>query len=328
MKILVDTNGGDHAPFEIIKGAVEAAKEYNIEIGFVGIERDIEQCLKDLETDSIRYEIFPANEKIENSEEPAFAIRKKRESSIVVGLNALKQGKADAFVSAGSTGALLAGGLFIVGRIPGIKRAVLPTFIPGYPTETMIIDSGANMDCDSELLDQFARMGSCYLRCLKNMEQPKVGLLNIGSEPGKGNSLTKESYEVLSNAPIHFIGNVEARDITNTEADLVVCDGFDGNILLKSMEGTASFVFQLFRKQLENSNMELADKMKIGSFVKNFASKFDATEVGGTLLLGLQKLVIKAHGNSNAKAIKNAIAYAYNMNQKNMIRNIEENFRG
>lgn len=328
MKLLLDTNGGDYAPLEIIKGAIDGAREYHVSIGLVGEENAIKNTLAQLDTEGLDIEIIPAKEKIENTEEPAFAIRKKKDSSIVVGLNALKEGRGDAMISAGSTGALLAGGLFLIGRIAGVKRAILPTIVPGYSSETMIIDSGANMDCDSNLLVQFARMGSAYLQCLKGVETPKVGLLNVGSEPGKGNALSKETYQALQNAEVNFIGNVEAREITSTEADLVVCDGFDGNILLKSIEGTAEFILKLFSQQVKNSEMSMEDKMKIGTFAKKFAANFDSSEVGGTILLGLKKLVIKAHGNSDAKAVKNAMGYAVKMIESNMIERMEKNLGG
>ncbi|MDO5715579.1 MAG: phosphate acyltransferase PlsX [Tissierellia bacterium] len=325
MKLLFDTNGGDNAPFSIVKGAIDASNKFDVEIGLIGKEEEIKKVLEDLSYDESKVEIIPAEEKIENDEEPAFAIRKKKNSSIVIGLKALKEGKGDAFISAGSTGALLAGGLFLIGRIKGVKRAVLPTFLPGIHGETMIIDSGANMDCDGDLLMQFAQLGSAYLKVCKGIQNPKVGLLNVGQEPGKGNQLSKEAYQILENSSLNFIGNVEASHISVTKSDVVVCDGFDGNILLKSVEGTAGYILKGLFETLKNSDLPNTVQGEIKNTFSQFTKKLDASEIGGTILLGIQNLVIKAHGNSNDRAIMNAAKIAIEMVHKNIIEEIEKN---
>ena len=322
MKVIFDANGGDN-PKEIIKGAVDASNEFNIDIIFVGEENFINDCLNDLDYDKDKISIVGASQKIENDEDPAFALRKKKDASIVVALNLLKESKADAVISAGSTGALLAGGLFLVGRIKGVKRAVLPTSIPGLKKSTMIIDSGANMDTDSILLKQFAQMGSVYLKEYYNIDNPKIALLNVGSEKGKGNSLAKETYELLENSNLNFIGNVEAREITNTEADLVLCDGFVGNVLLKGIEGIAEFILKSLFYTLKTGHGSDNEKQFMSNILGNFSKKLDAKEVGGTILLGLEKPIIKAHGNSDAKAIKNACAYAIDIYNKELINKIK-----
>ena len=229
MKLIFDINGGDNKS-EIIKGAIEASNEFDTDIILVGREDFIKENLQKLDYNKDKVEIVDAKENIENNEDPAFALRRKKDSSIVIAMTLLKEKKGDALISAGSTGALLAGGLFIVGRIKGIKRAVLPTTIPGMKSNTMVIDSGANMDTNPELLLEFATLGEVFLKEYYKIDSPRVGLLNVGSEEGKGNSLYKETYKVLKDSNINFVGNIEARDIMNNEVDLLVCDGFDGKM--------------------------------------------------------------------------------------------------
>lgn len=326
LKIIYDATGGDN-PTEIIKGAIEAKKEFGIDIFIIGNEDKIINTLRELNY-SEDIEIINVSEVIENTDEPAFAIRKKKDSSIVKAMNMLKDEKADGFISAGSTGALLAGGIFIVGRSEGVKRASLPTSIPGYKTSTLIIDSGANMDVDSDLILQFAKMGEVYLEEFYNIKSPKVGLLNVGAEKGKGNDLTKESYELLEKSELNFIGNVEARDIPSTEADLLVCDGFAGNILLKSIEGTSEFILKSIFTNLGKSDISSDSKKEMSIVLKEFFKKLDYSEVGGTMLLGLKKPVIKAHGSSNSVAILNATRHCIEIINKDIIKKIENNLGG
>ena len=236
----------------------------------------------------------------------------------------LKSKKADAIISAGSTGALLAGGIFIVGRIKGIKRAVLPTVIPGLKSNTMIIDSGANMDTDADLLKEFAMLGDIFLREYYKIESPKVGLLNVGTEERKGNSLSKETFEELKNSELNFVGNIEARNITNNDLDLVVCDGFDGNILLKSIEGVVEFSIKNILQTIEKSNFDNEIKNKLNKNLMSSFKDLDAKKVGGTLLLGIDGNIIKAHGNSNSEAIKNAAKYAIDIVESNIVKKIKE----
>ncbi|WP_071027268.1 phosphate acyltransferase PlsX [Peptoniphilus raoultii] len=322
MKIIFDANGGDN-PKEVIKGAIEASNEFNIDIILVGIKKDIESSLKEFEFNEKKVQIINAEEKIENEDDPAFALRKKKDSSIVVGLNLLKEKKADAFISAGSTGALLAGGIFIVGRIPGVKRAILPTYIPGMKKSTMIIDSGANMDSTEEFLYQFAQMGEVYLKEYYNVEDPKIALLNVGSEKGKGNALVKKTYEIFEDSDFNFIGNVEARDLAKTEADLVVCDGFVGNVLLKSIEGIAEFIVKSFAYKLQAEDLGPEMREKLSHLIMDMSKKLDSKSVGGTILLGLESPIIKAHGNSDHRAIKNASSYAIDILNKDIINKIK-----
>ena len=323
MKLIFDINGGDNKS-EIIRGAIEASNEFNVEVILVGREDFISENLSELNYDRNKIEIVDAKENIENNEDPAFALRRKKDSSIVKSMELLKSKKADAIISAGSTGALLAGGIFIVGRIKGIKRAVLPTVIPGLKSNTMIIDSGANMDTDADLLKEFAMLGDIFLREYYKIESPKVGLLNVGTEERKGNSLSKETFEELKNSELNFVGNIEARNITNNDLDLVVCDGFDGNILLKSIEGVVEFSIKNILQTIEKSNFDNEIKNKLNKNLMSSFKDLDARKVGGTLLLGIDGNIIKAHGNSNSEAIKNAAKYAIDIVESNIVKKIKE----
>lgn len=326
MRLIFDTFGGDNAPYEIVKGAVEAAKEFNIEIALVGNEDEIKNILKELDYNG-DVVIINATEKIENNEEPAFALRKKKNSSIVIGLKALKEGLGDAFISAGSTGALLAGGLFITGRIDNVKRAALPTFLPNLKGSAMVIDSGANMDCEPELLGQFALMGKIYLEKIKKIENPRVGLLNVGTEEGKGNLQTKEAFNIFKNLDINFIGNIEARDVSLGIADIVVCDGFVGNVLLKNTEGVAKFLMKTVQKEISEANLSKETLMEFQKLFGGLTKKLDYKEFGGTILLGLTQVLIKAHGDSDYIAIKNAAKAAMVAVDNNIINILVDNFR-
>jgi len=323
MKLIFDINGGDNKS-EIILGAIDALNEYKNEIVLVGKEDFIRESLKDIEYDREKVTIIDATETIENDEEPAFALRRKKDSSIVKGLKLLKEDKDQAFISAGSTGALLAGGIFIVGRIKGVKRAVLPTVIPGLKSKTMIIDSGANMDTNPELLKDFAEIGEVFLREYYKIENPKIGLLNVGMEEGKGNELAKNTYALLKDSSLNFGGNIESRDITNNDFDLVICDGFDGNILLKSIEGVVEFVSKKLFSTIKEADFDNELKEKLSRYLMMKFKNLDSTEVGGTNLLGIDGNIIKAHGNSNRNAIKNAAKYAIEIQKTNVIEKIKE----
>ena len=327
MKLIFDINGGDNKS-EIIKGAIEASNEFDTDIILVGREDFIKENLQKLDYNKDKVEIVDAKENIENNEDPAFALRRKKDSSIVIAMTLLKEKKADALISAGSTGALLAGGLFIVGRIKGIKRAVLPTSIPGMKSNTMVIDSGANMDTSPELLLEFATLGEVFLKEYYKIDSPKVGLLNVGSEEGKGNSLYKETYKALKDSPINFVGNIEARDIMNNDVDLLVCDGFDGNILLKSIEGVVDFAVKNVFHSLEKSDLDDESKALFSKFLMTKFKNLDAKEVGGTILLGIDGNIIKAHGNSDERAIKNAAKYAISIVESNVVKKIKDKVEG
>ena len=327
MKLIFDINGGDNKS-EIIKGAIEASNEFDTDIILVGREDFIKENLQELDYNKDKVEIVDAKENIENNEDPAFALRRKKDSSIVIAMTLLKEKKGDALISAGSTGALLAGGLFIVGRIKGIKRAVLPTTIPGMKSNTMVIDSGANMDTNPELLLEFATLGEFFLKEYYKIDSPKVGLLNVGIEEGKGNSLSKETYKVLKDSNINFSGNIEARDIMNNDVDLLVCDGFDGNILLKSIEGVVEFAVKNVLNSIEKSELDDESKRAFSKFLMTKFKNLDAKEVGGTILLGIDGNIIKAHGNSDKKAIKNAAKYAISIVESNIVKKIKDKVEG
>lgn len=322
MKILFDTTGLDLGVKEVIEGAVLSKEELNIEPTLVGDEDIIRPILNEIGMDM---NILDAKEIITNEEEPAFAIRRKKDSSIVVAFNNLNE--YDAFISCGSTGALLAGGMFMAGRINNVKRAVLPTPIPTINGNTLLIDSGANMDVDADLLVQFAKLGTVLKQVTEGIEKPKVGLLNVGVEENKGNALTKEAFLKLKEADINFIGNVEGRDINKHLCDVLVCDGFVGNIILKNTEGLAGFIMTLLKSKVI-SNLSDNAKLEVMQSLSPVVKTLDYREVGGVLLLGLKKLVIKAHGASDRNAIKNAAKSALLMHENKLIDKIENSFRG
>lgn len=323
MKLIFDINGGDNKA-EIIKGAIDASKEFDKEIILVGREDFIKKNLQELDYEKEKIEIINASENIENNEEPVLALRKKKGSSIVKAMTLLKEKKADALISAGSTGALLGGGIFLVGRIKGIKRGVLPTLIPGLKSNTLVIDSGANMDTSPELLEEFAVLGDIFLRKYYKIESPRIGLLNVGAEEGKGNKLYKEAYQKLKESDLNFVGNIEARDIMDNDVDLLVCDGFDGNVLLKSIEGVVDFATKSVFHGIATSDLDNKSKKAFTEFLMNKFKNLDAKEVGGTILLGIDGNIIKAHGNSDAKAIKNAAKYAIDIVESNIVEKIKE----
>lgn len=323
MKIIVDGMGGDKGYREVVKGSVDAVKELGVEIIIVGQEDIIEEELKKYDYPQGTIEILNANDQITNDDEPALAIRRKKDSSMVVGLRALTENRGVGFVSAGSTGALLAGGLFIVKRIKGIERAALATVYPTTKGISLLLDAGANVDCKPEYLQQFAVMGSIYCEKILGYDSPKVALANIGTEEAKGNSLVKEAYNLLKETNINFIGNIEARDIPQGLADVIVCDGFVGNIILKLTEGMAISIFSLLKEGISSSL-----KSKIGALIlkpqfKSLKGRMDYREYGGAPLLGLKQPVVKAHGSSDAFAIKNAIRQVKTFVENDVIKLIE-----
>lgn len=306
IKIAVDAMGGDNAPVEIVKGAVDSVNEINAHVVLVGQKQVIEAELAKYSYDKSKIDIVEATEVITTEESPTKAIRSKKDSSMVVGLNLVKESKADAFVSAGSTGALLTGALFIVGRIKGVERPVLGTCLPTKKGFTFLVDSGANVDCKAKYLEQFAKMSSIYVENMFDIKNPKVAIVNIGAEKEKGNALTKEAYELLEQSDINFIGNIEPREIPFGQADIVVCDGFVGNTILKLSEGLSMAFLGIIKEEITVGHYKLAAAALKKPF-GNIKKKLDADEVGGAPFLGLKSLVVKAHGSSNAKAIKNAI---------------------
>jgi len=322
--IAVDAMGGDHAPHEIVKGCVETANLHDIKIILVGNENQIANELSQYSYEQSKISIIHASEVITMEDSPVTAIRKKKDSSMVVGLNLLKQKEADAFISAGSTGALLAGGTFLVGRIKGVERPALAPLIPNKRGFSLLIDCGANMDSKPSYLAQFAQMGSIYMENIIGISSPKVGLVNVGAEKEKGNQLTKEAYSLLEALDLNFIGNIEARDIPYGKADVIVCDAFVGNIILKYTEGFGLSLFDIIKEELMRSTFSKIGALMSKSAFKRVKHRFDYNEYGGAPMLGLQGLVVKAHGSSNAKAIGSAIRQAIKFKQQKIVEQIEQ----
>ena len=309
IRVAVDAMGGDYAPLEIVKGAVEAvAENSSVVISLVGKEDAVKVELAKYDYPKDQIEIVNATEVIEMAEPPVMAIRKKKDSSIVKGMMLVKEGNCDAFVSCGSTGAVLVGGQVLVGRIPGVERPPLAPLIPTVDGMALLIDCGANVDAKPSNLLQFAKMGSIYMKNIMGVENPKVGIVNIGAEEEKGNALVKEAFPLLKACPdINFVGSVEAREIPYGAVDVIVCDAFVGNVILKLYEGVGGALV----KVIKNSMMETT-RGKIGGALvkpgmKKVMKKFSASEYGGAPLLGLKGLVVKSHGNSTAVEVKASI---------------------
>lgn len=322
MRIAVDAMGGDHGVKVNVKGSVDAVNEYHVNVILVGKEDLIKKELKKYEYDKEKIEILNAEDEITNDDKPVLAIRRKKDSSMVKALQLVKEKKADSVISSGSTGALLSGGLFIVGRIKGISR---PALSPVYPTEkgiSLLLDAGANVDCKPKHLQQFALMGSIYSNKVLGVKNPKIGLINIGEEEGKGNELTKESYKLLKDMDFNFKGNLEVRDLPKGEYDVLVCDGFVGNTILKLTEGLASSIFSTLKEEFMKTLKSKFGALLLKSSFKSFKKKLDYSEYGGALLLGVKGGVIKAHGSSDAKAIKNAIRQAKTFTENNVVEKI------
>lgn len=325
MKIVVDGMGGDNAPKSNVEGVVNAINEYNVDIIITGDKDLLEQEFSNYEFDKSKLEILHTTEVVENEDKPVKAIRSKKDSSMVVGLRLVKEGKAQAFISAGNTGAVLAGGVFVVGRIKGIDRPCLCPALPNVKRRmTIIADGGANADCKPINLVQFAGMSNIYASKVLEINSPKIALANIGIEEGKGNDLVKKSYEELKDLDLNFIGNIEARDVINAYTDIIVCDGFTGNILLKSAEGVAMSVMNLIKATLLSSTKGKLGAMLIKDDMKKLKSFMDYSEYGGAPLLGVNGGVIKAHGSSDSNAIKNAINQGIKFTKANVVKEIEK----
>lgn len=318
MKIIVDAMGGDNAPTEIVKGAVEAIHEFGISIVLVGKEDEINACLKNEHAENLRdkIRIVNATEIVNMEDDPTTVLRAKKDSSMSVALRLLKDGEGDACISAGSTGALLAGATLIVKRVNGIRRAALAPVLPNGGRGVMLIDCGANVECTPEYLLQFAYMGSFYAKNILGCKNPRVGLLNVGTEETKGGDLQTGTYVLLKSASeegnINFIGNIEARDVFFDTVDVVVTDGFSGNIMLKTVEGTGMFIMGNIKNILTANKRSKVAALTMKKRLGEFKKMVDPSEVGGTALLGITKPVIKAHGSSDARALKNAILQAIN----------------
>lgn len=324
MKIVIDCMGGDNAPKSNVEGVVNAIKEYGVDVIVTGDKDILEKEFSNYEFDKSKLEIVHTTEIVENEDKPVKAIRSKKDSSMVVALRLVKENKADAVVSAGNTGALLAGGLFVVGRIKGIDRPCLCPAIPNVKGGmTLIADGGANADCKPKNLIEFAGMSNIYAKKVLGIENPRVALANVGLEEGKGNDLVKKSYEELKKLDLNFIGNMEARELINSYTDIVVCDGFTGNILLKSAEGIAMSVLGLLKETFLASTKGKIGAILLKDDLRSLKSMMDYSEYGGAPLLGVNGGVIKAHGSSDGKAIKNAINQAIKFSKGNVVKDIE-----
>ncbi|MDO7905875.1 phosphate acyltransferase PlsX [Paenibacillus sp. JX-17] len=328
MRIVIDAMGGDHAPQVTVEGALAAAAEWkDTHLILVGNEEAIHPLLGGALPANL--EIRHAAEVIGAEDEPVKAVRRKKDSSMVVAGRMVREKEADAMISAGNTGALMTTGLLVVGRMEGIERPALAPMIPTLDdTGVLALDLGANMDAKPEHLAQYAVMGSVYRQKVHGIAKPRVGLLNVGTEPGKGNELTKHAYPLLEQLPIHFVGNVEARDVLTGSCDVLVCDGFAGNIMLKSLEGTAGAVFKLLKEQFSKSlKTKLAGAVMMPE-LRGLKGKLDYTEHGGAPLLGLSGLVVKSHGSADANAIKNAVRQARTALQSRLVESISKEISG
>lgn len=311
MKIILDGMGGDNAPASVVEGAILASKEIEHQILIIGKEELINNELKKYKYDENKILVADATEVISNDDAPVRAVRSKKDSSIVKGINMVKNGEGDVFISAGSTGALLAGGLFILGRIQGIDRPALASIYPivgGQPS--LLVDAGANADCKPNNLLEFGIMGNIYMEKVIGRTNPKVGLVNIGSEAAKGSTLTKAAYNLLEQSDMNFIGNVEAREVPKGACDVIVTDGFTGNVLLKLTEGMAWNILQVLKRKFTEGT-----KAKIGAAllldkIKGLKKEFDYSEYGGAPILGVKGPIVKMHGSSSANAVKNTILKA------------------
>ena len=326
-KVCVDAMGGDNAPGEIVRGAVDVLnRNDNIFVILVGRTEAIEQEL--LKYDSFpkdRMQLVDATEVIETAEHPVNAIKKKKDSSMVVGLKMLKDHEADAFVSAGNSGALLVGGQLVAGRIPGVSRAPFAPLIPTEKGVSLLLDCGANVDARSDHLVQFARMGSIYMEHVIGVKNPKVAIVNIGAEEEKGNALVKETFPLLKECPdINFVGSVEARDIPKGDVDVIVCEAFVGNVILKLYEGLAGTLIRVIKKGLLSTLISKIGAAMALPALKKTLKTFDASEYGGAPLLGLNGLVVKAHGSATAKEISIAIEQCVAFKEQNISEKIEK----
>jgi len=323
LNIVVDAMGGDKSPDEIVKGAVLAADKFNINVILVGDENLVREKLKGYKGDKIK--IVNTTEIIDCNEDSVKALRTKKDSSIVVGMRMVADGKADAFVSAGSSGAIVAGSSLIVKRIDGVRRNALGIVLPSNNKPTLLLDCGANADSLPEFLKQFAIMGTAYMKGEFNIENPTVALLNNGAEEHKGSNLYKEAHQLLKESQVNFIGNIEARYVLNGVADVVVADGFAGNVFLKTVEGMAKHFGGLIKKVFKKNILTMIGALTMLDGIKDMKKSFDYSEYGGAPILGCKNVVIKAHGSSDAKAIYNAIRQAKECVENNVVKMIEDN---
>ena len=331
MKIIVDAMGGDNAPLEIVKGALAGQKHWGVDIVLTGDENAIREALTRCGQPEVPagMEIISTSQTVEMCDDPATVFRRKKDTSMGVGLTMLREGQGDALVSAGSTGALLTGATLITKRIHGIRRAAMAPVIPTTTGQAVLIDCGANAECTPEYLVQFAYLGNFYAQQVLGLAKPRVGLLNIGAEDSKGTDLQKQTLARLRQAAeeghLHFIGNIEAKEAIKGGCDVIVTDGFSGNILLKTMEGVGSFAGSALKGMFKKNLLTKLAALAVMPGLNDFKAKLDPNKVGGTAFIGIARPVIKAHGASNAEAIENAIGQAAAFARSGLIEKIEEN---
>ncbi len=325
MKIVLDAMGGDHAPLVNIEGAVETVRDADgIEVVLVGDESAIRKELKGRKYPSGSITVVHASQVVEMNESPTTAIRRKRDSSIRVGLGLVKKGEADAFVSAGHSGVVMGTSLLLLGMSKGVDRPAIATLMPTLRDTFVLLDVGANVDCKPENLKQFALMGNIYCSLILGREKPKVGLLSIGEEDIKGNELTKEAFKLIKQTGIRFIGNIEGKDIFTGMADVVVCDGFTGNIALKISEGLAEVILKMLKHEIANVAAGRLGYLMLKPAIRNFKKRTDYDEYGGAPLLGINGTSIISHGRSSAKAIRNALRVADDFSRKRVYEAISD----
>ena len=324
MRIILDGMGGDNAPGAIVEGAVLASKEIDHEIVIIGQEELINQELKKYKYNHDKITVADAREVISNDEAPVRAVRSKKDSSIVKGINMVKNGEGDIFISAGSTGALLSGGLFILGRIQGIDRPALASIYPivgGDPS--LLVDAGANAECKPNNLLEFGIMGNIYMEKVIGRPSPRVGLVNIGTEAAKGSTLTKAAYELLEQSNMNFVGNVEAREVPKSACDVIVCDGFTGNVVLKLTEGLAWNILQVIKKKFTDGVKAKLGAALLIDKLGELKKEFDYSEYGGAPILGVKGPIVKMHGSSSANAVKNTILKGIPFVEENVVETIQ-----
>ena len=333
MKIILDAMGGDHAPQAPVMGAIQAAKDFGAEITLVGRGEAILEVLRSNGIQDLPQgiEIANAEDVVDAHDDPMAVIRRRKDSSMVVGLKMLADGQGDAFVSAGSTGALLTGATLIVKRVKGVRRAAMGPCMPTKTGKVVICDCGANAECTPEFLLQFALMGNLYAKKNMGVANPRVGLLNIGTEDSKGTQLQLDTYKLLQKAAeqglINFVGNVEARGVPLGEVDVVVCDGFNGNVLIKSIEGTAMFMGSFMKKMFKKNVLSMVAALLVKSGINDLVKLLDYREIGGTQFMGIKKPVIKAHGSSDELAFRNAVRQAMEAAEKDFSSELEQNLK-
>lgn len=328
IRVVLDAMGGDNGCAAMVDGAVQAVKENsNVDVILVGQEEVVRAELIKHTYPEAQIKIVHASEVIETGEPPVLAIRRKKDSSIVVGLNLVKKGEADAFVSAGSTGAVLVGGQLIVGRIKGVERPPLGVLIPTTKGVSLLVDNGANVDARASHLVQFAKMGSIYMENVVGVKNPRVSIVNVGVEEEKGNALVKETFPLLKECDdINFTGNIEAREIPHGGADVIVCEGFTGNVILKLYEGVGSALIGEVKKGMMSTLRSKIGALLVKPALKKTLKRFDAAEYGGAPMLGLNGLVVKTHGSSTAKEVKNTIAQCVTFKEQDIVNKMKARF--